>query len=112
MTTITSRLPVAMVLALLGLVSCGCLPIKHTFRKAPPVDGRLTRGGQPEVGAAVHFGDAGEKGGCAAPRMTVTDPDGRFHIDAQRQRVYVAFVDRFPASSLCLQARDGAVVTW
>src|SRR5262245_36161010 len=99
-------------LAILGASSLGCLPIKYDFRAAPAVDGRLTREGQPAAEVGVHFGNANDAGRCSAPREAVTDVDGRFHIDAKIERGYVAFVDRFPASSLCIEPPGGAVATW
>jgi hypothetical protein len=105
------RLSLATCVATLGALCVGCLPIKYDFRAAPAVDGRLTRAGQP-ARADVHFGGADKSGRCSAPRAAVTDADGRFHIDARVERVYVAMVDRFPASTLCIQPPVGAAATW
>lgn len=102
-------------LALIASTMAGCIPIPYFQREAPAIEGTISRSGTPvenvKVGLAVN--QQFEPNCSGAKQETLTNVNGRFHVEETKQLLPVFMCgDRWDSWSLCFKFPDGAKVVW
>ena len=93
-----------------------CVPVCGRFPRLPGIDGVVTTAGTPVVGIRVALVSVNRNESCSNASAWVTSDDsGRFRIAPVMKNVEMVPLfpgDAFYLYQLCLQPRDGRVLSW
>ncbi len=99
-----------------SLSGCVVLPIPHTVRIVPALDGVVTVNGVPAAGLKVfvHKHTYGQGPECPVSEVKVsTDAQGRFHFDEVTElRLLMMMGDPLSTWAICITGPNGQVLGW
>lgn len=99
----------------MALVTNACLPIPHSQRKSPAIEGSISRNGARSENVIVQLAvDPLIENGCDnVYQQTRTDENGKFVIEETKQFLPIMiYADRWEHWALCFEFLDGAKVIW